>query len=158
MHDMTLAFWILLASLQSVASDIISGPGATTDQLLVLERSIPLENVAGRIDHMAIDLEGKRLFVAELGNDSVDVIDVEAGKVVARIGGLNEPQGIAHLADRKLVLVANGGDGSVRFFRAGDLSHWVPYASATTRTTSGWIVKAAMFLSDTAVDWLSSIP
>ncbi|PTM90130.1 YncE family protein [Mycoplana dimorpha] len=122
MHDITLAFWLLLASLQSVASVIISGPAAASDQPLILARSIPLENVAGRIDHIAIDIEGKRLFVAELGNDSVDVVDLKAGKVVARIGGLNEPQGIAYLADRNLVLVANGGDGSVRFFRAGDLS------------------------------------
>jgi hypothetical protein len=111
----------LVASIQLIAS-VISGSASATDQPLILERTIPLEDVTGRIDHMAIDIGGERLFVAELGNDSVDVVDLQAGKVVGRIGGLKEPQGIAYLAGQDLILVANGGDGSVRFFRAGDLS------------------------------------
>ncbi|MBA1141300.1 hypothetical protein H0241_13670 [Mesorhizobium sp. CCANP35] len=89
---------------------------------LILERTIPLENVRGRVDHMAIDRVGGRLFVAELGNDSVDVVDLQTGKVSQRINGLKEPQGAAYLADRDVIVVANGGDGSVRFLRAGDLS------------------------------------
>src|SRR5262245_23479969 len=44
-----------------------------TEKSLQLEAKIPLGNVAGRIDHMAIDLEKHRLFVAELGNDSIGV-------------------------------------------------------------------------------------
>jgi DNA-binding beta-propeller fold protein YncE len=97
------------------------GPAAA-DPPLILERTIPLENVSGRIDHVAIDRVGGRLFVAELGNDSVDVVDLQAGKVLHRINGLKEPQGVAYLADRDVIVVANGGDGSVRFLRAGDLS------------------------------------
>ncbi|MFZ0193298.1 MAG: hypothetical protein WAL14_00540, partial [Pseudolabrys sp.] len=45
-----------------------------TEKALQLETKIPLGSVAGRIDHMAIDLERHRLFVAELGNDSVGVV------------------------------------------------------------------------------------
>ena len=97
-------------------------PAAAATPPLSLEQTIPLANVAGRIDHMAIDLKGGRLFVAELGNNSVDVVDLQAGKVIHRIGGLNKPQGVAYLADQDQIVVANGGDGSVRFFRAGDLS------------------------------------
>lgn len=89
---------------------------------LVLERKIPLDNVSGRIDHMAIDLAGKRLFVAELGNGSVDVVDLQAGKVVGRISNLKEPQGVGYVAGRDLIVVASAGDGSVRFFRAVDLA------------------------------------
>ncbi len=89
---------------------------------LILERTIPLENVWGRIDHMAIDRGGGRLLVAELGNDSVDVDDFQTGKVLHRINGLKEPQGVAYLADQDGIVVANGGDGSVRFLHAGDLS------------------------------------
>lgn len=89
---------------------------------LVLERTIPLDDVSGRIDHMAVDIAGKRLFVAELGNNSVDMVDLQAGKVVGRIGGLKEPQGVAYIPGKDLVIVANAGDGSVRFFRAADLS------------------------------------
>jgi hypothetical protein len=38
---------------------------------LLLEGKIPLGSVAGRIDHMAIDLARRRLFVAELGNNII---------------------------------------------------------------------------------------
>jgi YVTN family beta-propeller protein len=111
----------LVASIHLMAS-VISGSASAADQPLILERTIPLENVTGRIDHMAVDTVGKRLFVAELGNDSVDVVDLKTGKVLHRISGLKEPQGIAYLADQDLLVVANGGDGSVRFFHAWDLS------------------------------------
>ncbi|WP_245278902.1 WD40 repeat domain-containing protein [Rhizobium leguminosarum] len=111
----------LVASIHLIAG-LISGSASATDQPLVLERTILLENVAGRIDHMAVDSVGKRLFVAELGNGSVDVVDLQTGKVVHRISGLEAPQGIAYLAGLDLLVIANGGDGSVRFFHAGDLS------------------------------------
>jgi hypothetical protein len=40
---------------------------------LQLESKIPLGEVRGRIDHMAVDLERQRLLVAELGNDSLEM-------------------------------------------------------------------------------------
>jgi len=82
---------------------------------LVLQRTIVLPDTKGRIDHLAIDLAGHRLFVAEIANGTVDEIDLEAGKVVGRIAGLSEPQGVAWLpAQRELVVAC--GDGSVRFY------------------------------------------
>ena len=75
---------------------------------LKLERMIPLPDVKGRIDHLAIDLTHHLLFVAEYGNGSVDAIDLDASRVIGRIGGLNEPQGIAVLADGQQVVVACG--------------------------------------------------
>jgi DNA-binding beta-propeller fold protein YncE len=70
---------------------------------------------------MALDVAGKRLFVAELGNGTVDVIDLQAGKVAGRISNLSEPQGVAYIPDQDLIVVANAGDGSVRFYHAADL-------------------------------------
>jgi YVTN family beta-propeller protein len=81
---------------------------------------IPLGAVLGRIDHMAIDLARQRLFVAELGNDSVGVVDLDTRKVVHRVAGLKEPQGLAYLASNDTLFVANGGDGSVRLFQGPD--------------------------------------
>jgi DNA-binding beta-propeller fold protein YncE len=89
---------------------------------LTLEAIIPLEGVSGRIDHMAIDLDRKRLIVAELGNNSVDVIDLDRKTIVRRIGGLREPQGVAYMKAPDLIAVANAGDGSVRMFHAGDFT------------------------------------
>ena len=91
-----------------------------TDKSLQLEIKIPLGSVAGRIDHMAIDLERHRLFVAELGNNSVAVVDLNAQKVVHRISGLKEPQGVAYIRTNDSLYVANGGDGSVRVFHGPD--------------------------------------
>ncbi len=89
---------------------------------LVLERTIPLAGVSGRIDHMAVDLGRKRLFVAELGNGTVDVVDLAAGKIIHRIDRLSEPQGVGFTPQADLVAVASAGDGSVRLFRGDDFS------------------------------------
>src|SRR3954454_15612382 len=58
---------------------------------------IALPGVERRIDHLAVDPAGKRLFVAALGNGTLEVLDVAAGKRIATIRGLKEPQGVAYL-------------------------------------------------------------
>lgn len=85
---------------------------------LRLERTVALPNVAGRIDHLAIDLPHKQVFVAEYGNDTVDAVDLESGKIAGRITGLHEPQGIVALGDGQVVVGC--GDGSVHFYNAID--------------------------------------
>src|ERR1700754_3825248 len=89
---------------------------APPDAALALDRVIPLKSVFGRIDHLAVDLVRKRLIVAELGNDTVEVIDIAAGEVVHRLTGLKEPQGVAYVPDSDLIAVASAGDGTVRLF------------------------------------------
>ena len=89
---------------------------------LVLETTIALPDVGGRIDHLAVDLARKRLFVAEVGNNTLDAIDMVTQKPVHRIAGLDEPQGVAYLPTPDLIVVGNGGDGAVRFFSGADFS------------------------------------
>lgn len=88
---------------------------------MALERTIPLARVSGRIDHLAIDPTHRRLFVAELGNGSVEAIDLTAGNSLGRIDGLSEPQGLGYLPEQDELVVATGGDGMLRFYRAADL-------------------------------------
>src|SRR5262249_50692904 len=76
--------------------------------------------VKGRIDHMAIDLERNRLFVAELENNSLGVVDVKERKVAHVITGLTEPQGVGYEPSTDTLYIANGGDGAVRLFRGAD--------------------------------------
>lgn len=83
---------------------------------LRLEKTIELPDVQGRIDHMSIDLKGGRLFVAALGNDTLEVIDIKGGKRVKTISGLREPQGILYLPAIDRLYIANAKDGSVRIF------------------------------------------
>ena len=101
-------------------------PAATSAQTasppLILEAKIPLGDVSGRIDHLGIDVKRQRLLVAELGNDSLGVVDLAAGKVLNRIAGLAEPQGVAYVPSSDSVFVANAGDGSVRVLRGEDLA------------------------------------
>jgi len=94
----------------------------TASPPLILETKILLGQVSGRIDHLGIDLKRQRLFVAELGNDSLGVVDLTAGKVLRRIAGLSEPQGVAYVASSDSVFVANAGGGSVRVLRGEDLA------------------------------------
>jgi DNA-binding beta-propeller fold protein YncE len=89
---------------------------------LQLETELPLGSVVGRIDHLAIDLARQRLFVAELGNNSVDVIDLRAAKPLKRLTGFNEPQGVGYAAGADTLFVASAGDGSVRMFQGSHLS------------------------------------
>jgi hypothetical protein len=87
---------------------------------LQLETKIVLGDVRGRIDHMAIDLKRQRLFVAELGNDSIGIVDLANRKLIHRIPGLKEPQGIGYEPSTDMLYVANAGDGSVRLFEGND--------------------------------------
>jgi DNA-binding beta-propeller fold protein YncE len=83
---------------------------------LVPEKTIPLAGVEGRIDHMAADVNSGRLFVAALGNKTLEVLDWNSGKRIKSIAGLDEPQGIVYRPDTNRLYVATGGDGSVRIY------------------------------------------
>ena len=96
---------------------------------LRLVGTVPMPQVEGRIDHMSIDVKGQRLFVAALGNNTLEVIDVKNHKQVHTISGLREPQGIAYLPTTNRLNVANGADGSLRVFDGSSfqLLHTIPY-------------------------------
>ena len=81
---------------------------------LKLVQRIPMPGVAGRIDHLSIDLKGHRLFVSALGNDTVEVLDLVSGKDVHRIRGMREPQGVLYVPESNRLFVANAGDGTCR--------------------------------------------
>ena len=89
---------------------------ATQEQTLMLKKTIALPGVKGRIDHLTVDQPGNRLFLAALGNGTIEVIDLTAGRRIHSIDGLNEPQGILYLPESKRVIVACGGDGTVRSY------------------------------------------
>src|SRR5436190_2848847 len=83
---------------------------------LKMVQTIPLPGVEGRIDHLSVDLKGQRLFVAALGNNTLEVVDLAQGKRIRSITGLREPQGVVYIPELDQVVVANGDDGTVRTF------------------------------------------
>ena len=101
---------------------IASTAWAAEPALLLLETKIPLGEVKGRIDHFAVDPGRQRLFVAELGNNSVGVIDLKERKLIRTIAGFAEPQGVDYVPSTDTLYVANAGDGSVRLFTGADLA------------------------------------
>jgi len=112
------ATFLTIAGL-TIAGLTNAGPAPAADgaaQPLVLEATIALPDTRGRIDHLAIDLGRRRLFVAELGNGSVDVVDLATRAVIKRISGLDEPQGVAFVPQADILAVASGGDGTVRLY------------------------------------------
>ena len=112
---------ILFMASTAMAGASCSAPTPSQNAPLAFERSIPLTGVKGRIDHFAYDPSRRRLFVAALGNGTVEAVDLADGRPAGHIAGLKGPQGLAYLADRDELAVATGGDGTVRFYRASDL-------------------------------------
>src|SRR6516162_6552748 len=104
----------------AIASTLLVSPGWADETLFLLERKIPLGEVRGRIDHVAVDLGRNRLFVAELENDTVAVIDLDGYKVRQVISGLSKPQGLGYHPSTDTLYVANGGDGTAAIFRGDD--------------------------------------
>jgi DNA-binding beta-propeller fold protein YncE len=90
--------------------------GGQTPLLPRLEKTIEMPEVQGRIDHMSVDVKGRRLFVSALGNNTVEVVDIQEGKRIKTIGGLKEPQGVLYVPDNDRLYVASGKDGSVKIF------------------------------------------
>lgn len=83
---------------------------------LQLEEQIPVPGVAGRLDHFTADAKRRRLFVSALGNNTLEVIDVFAGRVIHSIKGLAQPQGPLYVPGVDKLYVANAEDGKVRVY------------------------------------------
>src|SRR5262245_59957616 len=135
---------------------------------LKLSQIIPLPGVEGRIDHMSVDVKGQRLFVAARGNNTMEVVDLAQGKRTRSITGLKEPQGIAYLSDLDQIIVANGGDGTVRTFDGksfmtistlmlGDDADNVRYDPTAGRIVVGYGDGALGFIDPKAHKVISSI-
>jgi DNA-binding beta-propeller fold protein YncE len=106
---------VVATMLAFCGSTYAQGPGQSSN-LLTQVRTIPLDGVEGRIDHFGLDAKGKRLFVSALGNDTVEVVDLAAGKVTQHIRNLRAPQGIGFAPESNRLAVANDEDGSVRLY------------------------------------------
>src|SRR5438067_11962565 len=91
---------------------------AQDSTLLLLRQTIPLPGVEGRVDHLDVDISGKRLFVCALGNNTVEVIDLNKGERVHTVRGLAAPQGVAFIPELNRLLVANDKGGVCNIYDA----------------------------------------
>jgi DNA-binding beta-propeller fold protein YncE len=79
-------------------------------------QEIPLPGVQGRLDHFTIDPKRKLVIFSGLGNSTVQVVDVFAGRMIHQIEGLAEPQGTLYLPEWDKLFVANSSDGHVNVY------------------------------------------
>ncbi len=103
------------------AGVFVAGGRAQEKAPLRLVRTIPMPNVEGRIDHLAVDLAHKRLYVAALANNTLEVLDLNGGKVIQTVTGLKEPQGVVLVPDTGTLYVTTGGDGKCLAFSGAPL-------------------------------------
>ena len=94
----------------------LEGRALAQSTSLELIQTIPLKGGAGRFDHLALDAKGHRLFIANLSNNSLDVVDLAAGKLARQIPDQNKIQGVAYVADLDRIFVGNGKDGVCNVF------------------------------------------
>jgi hypothetical protein len=110
---------ILIVLAQLLTFTIALSAQTQTNSPLKLIQKIPMPNVQGRMDHLGVDIKGQRLFAAALGDNqnTVEVIDLKAGKRVFSVQGQSMPQGVFYSPDFKRLFVANGKDGTCKIFR-----------------------------------------
>lgn len=87
-----LAGYLALGLTWALASGRLPAAGGSP---LRLTQTIALPKVAGRIDHLAADVAGERLFVCALGNNTLEVLNLRKGERTHTITGLGSPQGVA---------------------------------------------------------------
>jgi DNA-binding beta-propeller fold protein YncE len=110
---------VTAAALVFSACCVFAAPELANAQSLSLRQTIDLPSIRGRLDHLDIDVEGKRLFVAALGADSLMVIDLQTGTGPIQITALREPQGVRFMASDQRLYVANGAGSGVQVFAGG---------------------------------------
>jgi DNA-binding beta-propeller fold protein YncE len=88
------------------------------ENFLTLSKVIAMPEVKGRIDHMDVNLKNQLIYIAALGNNTLEVADLKTGKIIKSIKGLDEPQGIGYIPQTDEILVANGGNGDCYFYDA----------------------------------------
>lgn len=101
---MTVIRTATLLSVLALGSTGLRAQGAP----LELAATIELPAVKGRIDHLALDPEGNRLFVAALGNDTLEVVDVKAVQHERSVPGFGEPQDVRYVPRLDRIYVSNG--------------------------------------------------
>lgn len=113
---------LVLVCLTVAATVPIDAAFAAGTRPLQLVRTIPLPNLTGRIDHLTVDLKGRRLFLAALEQNTIEVVDLDSGKVARSIPGFQKPQGVLYLPSLQRLFVASGKDGTVRTFDGAALA------------------------------------
>jgi len=106
------------ATLVTALLIFIVGVWAQNKSPLALKQTIPVPGLTkeGDFDHLTMDLQGQRLFVAGEDNSVVEILDLGAGKLVHTITDVKAPHSMVYRADLKKLFVVDGGTGEVKIY------------------------------------------
>jgi hypothetical protein len=92
-----------------------------TTSPLILQRTIALPAGTGKFDHFAVDLRANRLFIAATGNHTIEVVDLNTGKMLQTIDGLGKPHGLAWIPETSRLYASDGTQGDLKVFEGSPL-------------------------------------
>jgi len=111
-----LFLFVLSGILGGCTTSVRAESGSNPDFHLI--KTIVLPHVSGRIDHLSIDLKNHRLFISALGYNSILVLDLKTEKIIHRISGLENPQGVLYIPGLNKLFVSTAGDGKLFVYNA----------------------------------------
>ena len=106
---------LCLAGAATLAALLLSAPVPAAD-VLELEKTIELKGKAGGLDHVAVDVKGDRLFLANKCNDTLDIIDLKTGKLLKQKTKQTAIQGVVYSPELNRIYVGLGTNGLCNIF------------------------------------------
>jgi DNA-binding beta-propeller fold protein YncE len=103
-----------LVAVAMLAALALASPASSAE--LELVQTIVLKGKPGNLDHLAIDAKRQRLFVANKANNTLDIIDLETGKLREQKPNQTGIQGIAYAPEVDRLFVGLGSNGLCNVF------------------------------------------
>ncbi len=106
--------WFLLAALilPSVPVSVRCAP------LRLVGRDWMPDSTTGRFDHLGVDVQGNRLFLAAEGEHRVLIMNLRSGQYLGEIPDIQIPHAIFARPDVNRIYITDGGAGGVRIYNA----------------------------------------
>src|SRR5262249_53048102 len=100
---------LCLAAAAALAALLLAAPAPAAE--LELVKTLQGKGKAGNLDHLAVDVKGERLFLANKANDTLDVFNLKTGELVTQKAGQTAIQGVAYAPESNLIFVGLGSNG-----------------------------------------------
>jgi DNA-binding beta-propeller fold protein YncE len=110
----------VICSTGLLAQGQAAGKTNTPSLPLILVQTVALPGITGDFDHFAIDVKGKRLFLAGEDHKTVEVIDLDNNQRVRSLTGFGTPHSILYLPEKDRLYVTDGADGTVKILKGSD--------------------------------------
>jgi DNA-binding beta-propeller fold protein YncE len=97
---------------------LVGGLWAQNKAPLALKQTIPIPGITkeGDFDHMAVDVQGNRLFLMGEDNSVIEIFDLGAGKLIHTISDVKAPHSMVYRGDIKKFFVVDGGAAEVKIY------------------------------------------